>query len=169
MTEAVATAHGPRNKIESARGQVQPGWSPNIRPALTKRRDHHAVPIGKNFVVEAGAHPAGAHGEELFAQRRQPSFIGLGARYGLQPVEDIVAFEIAGRRHIVVPCKEFAVLDAEVTDDLVVGPDVEFALLAFGIGIERRRESAFRRGHFALEPGNRFAARAAGRAALPLR
>ncbi len=43
-----------------------------------------------------------------------------------------------------------------MTDDLIVGPDVELALFAFGIGIERRRESPFRRGHFALEPGNRL-------------
>ena len=55
-----------------------------------------------------------------------------------------------------MPREELTIVDAELSDNLVVGPNVEFALLAFEIGIERSRESALRRRHLALEPADRF-------------
>ena len=67
-----------------------------------------------------------------------------------------MAFEIAVRRDVVVACEEFTVLGAELFDHGVVGPDVELALLAFGIGIERSGERALACRHFAREPVDRL-------------
>src|SRR5580704_4561450 len=55
-----------------------------------------------------------------------------------------------------MPREERTIVDTELPDNLVVGPNVEFALLAFRVGIERSRESALRRRHLALEPADGF-------------
>ena len=53
--------------------------------------------------------------------------------------------------------KQRRIVLAEDVLDLGERPDVEFALLAFGVGIERRAERAALGGHLALEPGDRLA------------
>ena len=63
-----------------------------------------------------------------------------------------MAFEIAVRRDVVVAREEFAIPGAEFFDHGVVRPDVELALLAFGIRIERSGERALTCRHFAREP-----------------
>ena len=42
-----------------------------------------------------------------------------------------MALEITRRRHVVMPREKFAVLDAELPDHFVIGPDVELSFLAF--------------------------------------
>ena len=107
--------------------------------------------------------------EQNVAQRLQPRLVGFRARRRLRAVENIVAFEIALVCHVVVAHEEAAGLRADQLDDLVLRPDVELALFAFRIGVERGGERALRRGHFALEPFHRLA-RAGGekQAAGPL-
>ena len=67
-----------------------------------------------------------------------------------------MAFEIAARCHVIVLSEEFAILDAQRLEHVVVRPDVKLPLLAFGIGIERGGESALRGRHLALEPFHGF-------------
>ena len=56
-----------------------------------------------------------------------------------------------------MPREESGVVLAEHLLDLGERPDVELALLAFRIGVERSRERAARRRHLAREPGHRLA------------
>ena len=87
---------------------------------IGERRNHQSVPVGQYLVVEAGAHAGLAHGKEFCAQRGKPRFVRFAARQRLEPIEDVVAFEIAGRRHVVVAGEELAVLDAERAEHLVI-------------------------------------------------
>src|SRR5579862_9606231 len=67
-----------------------------------------------------------------------------------------MALEIAAQRHVIMPGKKLAVLVAEFTHHLSERPDIKFALLAFGIGIQRSRKCPLCRRHFALEPFDCF-------------
>ncbi len=68
-----------------------------------------------------------------------------------------MAFEIAVRGDVVVAGKNRGVALAENFFDLGQRPDIELALLAFRIGVERGREGAFRRRHLAHQPPHRLA------------
>ena len=55
-----------------------------------------------------------------------------------------------------MPGEEFTVIDAELADHFVIGPDVELSFLAFGIGVERSAKRALLCGHFTFEPADCF-------------
>ena len=128
--------------------------SASIRLALASAAIISPFQSASTLSSRPGRTRAFARGEKFCAQRGKPRFVLVAARQRLEPIENVVAFEIACRRHVVVAGEKLAVLDAELPDHLVIGPDVEFALLAFGIGIERSGERALARRHFALEPGD---------------
>jgi len=65
-----------------------------------------------------------------------------------------VALEIALCRHVVVAREERGIVRPEDFCNLGERPDIELALLAFGIGIERGAERAIGRRHLAREPGH---------------
>jgi len=65
--------------------------------------------------------------------------------------EDIPAFEVSAGGHAIVR-HERGRIGAEDGVDLLVGPDVEFALVTFAVGVERGVEPAFRRRHLATDP-----------------
>ena len=71
-----------------------------------------------------------------------------------ETIEDVVAFEIAAGRDVVVAGEEFGVVGAERGGDLRERPDIELALLAFGVGVELGRECALGRDHLARQPGD---------------
>src|SRR5581483_318281 len=129
MAEPVAFAHGAGNEIESASRDLAPRWLFEQQTCVAERGDHQAVPVGQNFVVEAGTHALVAHRKQFYAQRRKPLLIFISARLRLEAIENRVAFEIAGRRHVVMASKKFTVLDAKHTQDLVIRPDIKLALL----------------------------------------
>ena len=55
-----------------------------------------------------------ARGEQFFPQRAKPRLVGFAARLGFQAIEDVVAFEIAGGRDVIVMGEKLAVLEAEL-------------------------------------------------------
>jgi hypothetical protein len=67
-----------------------------------------------------------------------------------------VLLEISLRCDVVVARKEIGILAVKDLLDLLLRPDVEFSLLAFGIGVERGAESPLLRGHFTCEPVDRL-------------
>ena len=91
------------------------------------------------------------------AQLRKTRFVCFAARNGVEAIQNIVPFEIAFVADVVVAGKEFAVIRAKEFDDLAFRPDVELALFAFRIGIERSSKGALARCHLAREPSYGFA------------
>src|SRR5688572_1351322 len=87
---------------------------------------------------------------------RELLLFALAALGLVQPIEDVVPFEIAFVGHVVMMREEFARLGPDHFDDFILAPDVELALLAFAIGVERSGESPLLRGHLALEPADRL-------------
>ena len=69
-----------------------------------------------------------------------------------QPVEDGVAFPVAGFGDVVGLAEDLRLGVAQHLDDLAPGPDVELAFLAFGVGIERGGETAALGDHLAQHP-----------------
>ena len=136
MPEPVALAHAACDEIEGALGHREPFRLIENDAGIDQRRDHQPVPVGQHFVVEAGPHAPGARLQQDRAQARKPRFVSFTARQSLEPIEDVMAFEVAFVSHVVVAREELAGFRADQFDDLVFRPDVELALLAFRIGIE---------------------------------
>ena len=157
MAEPVAARHRAGDEGERALGRVEPRRLGEEEAGVGERGDHQPVPVGEHLVVEAGPYARVADAEKFCAQRREPRVVVVAARLRVEAVEDVVALEIARRRHVIVPRKKLAVLDAELAHHLIVRPDIELALLAFGIGVERGGKRAVRARHLALEPFHRFA------------
>ena len=68
-----------------------------------------------------------------------------------------MTLEIARGGRVILRGKKRRILRAQRRFDLGQRPEVKFALLAFRIGVERGRERALRRHHFAPEPADRLA------------
>ena len=95
---------------KARRARSSQDGSPNIGAGVHQRGDHLAVPVGQDLVVEPGPHPRRAHAEQLAAQRGEPRLVGGAALAALQPVEDGVAFEIAGFADVVMLREERGVV-----------------------------------------------------------
>ncbi len=65
-------------------------------------------------------------------------------------------FPVALRRHVVHVGKQVRQLLVQKLLDLRRRPDVELALLALAVGVQRAVERPFRRGHLALHPAQRL-------------
>ena len=120
--------------------------------------DRERVPRGDPLVVEAGPDPLRAVLVERGSRGVDPRRRGcLGAA---RKVEDVLALEVAPRRsrpsrrpdRPPPPARPAAPEDFA---QLVLGPDVEEALLALGVGVERRVEAALRTAHLAQHPVER--------------
>src|SRR5260370_6090675 len=70
----------------------------------------------------------------------------------IESVENILSFKISIGGDVIAIGEILAVLRAKDRVDLGTRPDIEFAFLAFGIGVERGAECAFGRGHLADQP-----------------
>ena len=71
----------------------------------------------------------------------------------LEAIENVVALKVAVRGHVVMRSKESRIVRiAEHSFDLGERPDVEFALLALGIGVEGCAEGTLPGRHFARQP-----------------
>src|SRR5262245_33672396 len=88
---------------------------------------------------------------------RQAVFILGSAIEVTKAVKDRVAFEITSRLYIVALSEIFTVGLAQNFDQFVVRPDVEFALLAFRVGVKRGEKSAVVARHLAAQPCDGFA------------
>ena len=86
---------------------------------------------------------AARRASNVLAHRRKTRLgPGVAQFDGAEPVEDVVAFEIPLRRHVIDFGEEFCILSAERLLDLGETPHIELAFLAFAVGVERRREPA---------------------------
>ena len=95
--------------------------------------------------------------EQLGAQLRQLFLLGWRKQvHAAQPVQDVGVLPIAGLADAVDFGEERAVLRAEHLDDLRQLPNIELALLAFGIGVIGRGKAAIRRDHLAEQPFDGF-------------
>ena len=117
MAEPVCLGHAAHNKIEGPRGHGDPGRLRQHAPGVGQSRDHQAVPIGQDLIVEAGPHSFAAQHESI---------------------EDIVGLEIAPLGDVVMLHKKSSIFRSQSLDNFSLGPDVKLALLALRIGVERR-------------------------------
>ncbi len=123
-------------RVAGGRGEVR---ARQQQAALGQRRDGHPVPGRDHLVVAARADPGAARGQQGVADPGQALRVGgLG-----QPLEDRGAvLERAVLGHAERGGREVAVLGAEDGPQLGGPPDVELALLALAVGVQRRREPA---------------------------
>ena len=61
MAKPVAAGHVALHKFEGAGRHLDPVRLPEGVSGIDQRRDHQAVPVGQNLVVEAGPDPAFPH------------------------------------------------------------------------------------------------------------
>src|SRR6202022_1812329 len=72
----VSELHRRDDEAVSMRGKPYPFRRIENRRGIDERGDHQAVPIRKNFVVEAGVNPHFSHLEQALPQWRKPCFFG---------------------------------------------------------------------------------------------
>ena len=156
MPEAVALGHAAHNEVEGPGRHFDPGRLAQHGPGIRQRRDHQAVPVGQHLVVEARPHPIAAQHKKLVPQHAKLRFVLRRSRQPVEAIEDIVALEIALLGHVVMLHKKRSIFRAQRLDDLGLRPDVELALLALRIGIQRGRKRPALGGHLAPEPFHRL-------------
>ena len=116
-----------------------------------QRRDHQRVPGRQLLVVGPGPDALGAHAVELALDLRQS--LGLGAApLEYQAVLELARLEVRDRVVVQV---------TERVAQLGLRPDVELALHALGVGVERGIEPPVGRAHLTQRPVERLAANAA--------
>ena len=115
MAEPVAARHRARDEVEGARGHARARTArPASGSALASAAIIKPFQSASTLSSRPGRTRVARDGEQFCAQRREPrSSSAVAARQRLEAIEDVVAFEIARRRDIVVPRKKFAVLAAE--------------------------------------------------------
>ena len=118
MPEAVAARHRLGDKGKGPLGHVEPCGFCQQQSGIGERCDHQPVPVGQNLVVEARAHACRAHGEQFCAQSGKPRLVLIAARQGFETIENVVAFEIALRRDVIVASEKFAVFGAKLSHHL---------------------------------------------------
>ncbi len=132
--------------------------------ACAQRPDHQAVPRRQHLLVAPRPNPLFADGEQLRPVGGQAIF---QLRFGdvrhagvlverLGAEEDVAAVFPVGFRLDAVDGVERRRVLAERLVDFLGGPDVELALLALAVGVERAVERPLRTGHLALHPGQRL-------------
>ena len=129
-----------------------------------RRRDasqHQAVPGGEDLFVATGPDASSPCVIENSARPRDYGVQGLvidtssccrGAAIRRNE-EDVLSFEVAapaGRDSVIG--LERAGIGAQQGVQLLFAPNIEFPFVAFAVGIERRIEAAFRRGHLTTDP-----------------
>ena len=129
----------------------------NTLRRVGQRSDHQPVPVGQHLVVPAGADAPGAARKQLGAHGGERLLLLRGAELEVgEAVEDGVAFPVALVGDVVGLAEKGRVHWAQDVDDLGLAPDVELALLALAVGIERSGKAAALGDHLALQPVDRF-------------
>ena len=100
-----------------------------------QRGQEQRVPLGEDLVVEAGAHTFFPCFEEALAGALDVWRTDEVAAHGA--VEDVGALEVAGLGDAPPLEGGGRLVGAEDIFDLIRAPDVELALLAFGVGVLR--------------------------------
>ncbi len=134
--------------------RLQPVFPLQRRAGLRQGGEHEAVPLGEDLVVEARTHPLLAGLEQ-----RRPRLL-----HGRRPqqvtadraVQDRVPLEVPLLGDAVPVHHRLGPILAEDLDDLLGRPDVEAALLAFGVGVLGRVEPAGRMAEVAQHVADRL-------------
>ena len=155
---AFGVAQGAQHELGAAARRVKVVLASQHRAGLGQGGDHQRVPGGEALVVEARPDPLRARLAEGPAGLGEA--LGLGRRRAARQVEDASPLEVARLGDPVVVDRLLRRL-AQHGADLLRRPDVEAALLALGVGVERRVEAALRPAHLAQRPVERLLADAA--------
>ena len=120
---------------------------PVERPAgLGEGAAREPVPPGQDLVVACGVDPALPRRVELAPDASDPLGLGLAGHE-----EDALALEVRAPVHAPVLRRVLGVGGPEDLPQLVGRPDEELALVALGVGVLRRVETAGRVGHLAQD------------------
>ena len=140
-----------RTKSAAARRRLQVVGALEHRAGVGERRDHQRVPGGEALVVEPRPYALGAH----VVEAAPPLVAALGLAGPAH--RDVAALEVAavggaepGDR--LVGVRQVAQRGAHLLDR----PDVELALHALGVRVERRVEAALGAAHLAQGPIERL-------------
>ena len=146
--------HLVEHEIEGAGRQADPFRPVQDRAGERQGVDHVAVPVGEDLVVQAGPRPRRAgveqDGPAAFEHRL---VVRVAQHRPLGAVEDDLAFPVAVGRNVVGLAESRGVAAQQLLD-LALRPDVEFALLALAVGVERAGEGAAVDEHFPGQPGH---------------
>ena len=147
-----------RSAGHSASTKARAACPSRSRPARRAGRPHkggdrQAVPVGEDLVVEAGSRTRLARASRRRARMAPGGRLPVARSGGREPIEDLVAFPVSVGGHVVVAANN-AASSAQNAVDLGLRPDIEVALLALPIGIERGRRRRHRRRHLARQPGD---------------
>ena len=157
MGEAAVLLHVLHDEAEGGGGGGQPLGAVEHARGVGERGDHQAVPVGQHLVVPAGADAVGAARQQLEAHVRQRLLVGGRAQQRVaQAVEDGVAFPVAGFGDVVGLRRTLARRPRPAPRRSRPAPDVELALLALGVGIERGGEASALGDHLAQQPADRL-------------
>ena len=163
MAQPARHRHLLAHEVEGRARRLDPGLLAEKRAGAGQGCDHQPVPVRQHLVVETRADAAVAPGEELGAgagERRLGRVIHQ-QRPGAA-IEDRMLFPIALGADVVMLLEQRRVV-AEDFVDLRFVPDVELALDALAVGVERAGEGApagdgLRGGqHLAQQPGDDLA------------
>jgi hypothetical protein len=81
VEEPVTVAQFVRDESESALRGVDPGLLLEDRSRVRQRSDHHAVPVGQDFVVTLGRDSFLPRGEKKITLAPEERFVGLARRH----------------------------------------------------------------------------------------
>ena len=156
----VRRGHVRGDEGEGAFGERDPSGLVESGPGAGERGDHEAVPVRQHLVVAQRPLAPFAHGQQRGAGLRQRRVVGHIHR--VQPVEDVAAFPVAGRRHLIDVAEARGRRCAQDRLDLGPVPHIEAAFLALAVGVERRCEAGRAvigggRRHLPLQPADRLA------------
>ena len=107
-----------------------------------KGAQHQSVPSGDHLLVAVRPRPSCPRRQQPFARRVEN--LDRARRHRVQ---DVAALEISRGRHIERAAERARLFDTEDRLQLLRYPQIEAALLAFGIRVEARVEAAFGRCH----------------------
>ena len=150
---AVLVAHAGDEEVRAPHRGVAVDGLVERGGGVGERRDHQRVPARQALVVEPGPHPLRTRLVELRAQRVAVRRVGRRAH------EDVRALEVAPLGHPEVLDRLIGLV-AEHLADLGHGPDVELALYALGVRVERGGERALLLAQLGERPVERLAAHA---------
>ena len=147
--QAAIYPHRGEDEVHRFAGRGDPCGLAQRETGLRERSRGEPVPSGQDLRIGSRTHPGVPRREE------RPADALLCVRFDHPRVyRDALAFEVAGLGEPECLGRQVEVVTGRVPD-LIQREGVELALLALGVGIERRPEPARRVAHLSEQPGDR--------------
>ena len=142
MEQASIVFHPCTDEVEGFLRSLEPIGALECAGRIGERRNHQSVPIGKHLVIETGTDAARPSCQQLAAHRSEAALSFRIAKLdGVEAIENGEVLPIPGRRHVVNLVEKPCVLRAKHVDNFDRVPDIELALDAFAVGVERCGEA----------------------------